>query len=76
MTIYKTKGYELTRKSDKKVFTHAVIFVNHGTRGGSIDLTPEATFHVSLKLAEAEMKRMSKISWLIAQEIIEVEAVA
>lgn len=76
MAIFKTKGYDLKRFSDKKVFTHAVIFVNNGMRGGSVDSTPYATFHISLKLAQTEMNRMSKTDWLKPISIVEVEAVA
>jgi hypothetical protein len=71
MKIYKVKDYELTRKSENKVFTHAVIFRN--ISGGSVSPEPNATFHVSLKLAEKEMQRMSKIDWLVPLSIEEVE---
>jgi hypothetical protein len=70
MTTFKTKGHELTRKSDKKVFTHAVIYSNVS---GHHDTEPAATFHVSMKLAETEAKRMSKCDWLQVLEIVEVE---
>ena len=70
MTIYKAKDYDLTRKSESKVFTHAVIFRNVS---GSVDPSPGATFHVSLKLAEKEMNRMQKIDWLVPLHIVEVE---
>ena len=71
MTTFKTKGHELTRKSDKKVFTHAVIFRNTSAND---DGQPGATFHVSLKLAQTEWNRMLKrTSWLQPLEIVEVE---
>jgi hypothetical protein len=75
MTTFKTKGYELSRKSDKKTFTHAVIFRNIG---GSpiIDPGPGATFHVNFKLAQTEAKRISKCDWLELLEIVEVEVAA
>jgi hypothetical protein len=72
MTVFKVKDYELTRKSESKIFTHAVIFRN--ISGGSVSPEPNATFHVSLKLAEKEMQRMHKIDWLIPLAIVEVEA--
>jgi len=71
MKIYKVKDYELTRKSENKVFTHAVIFRN--ISGGSVSPEPNATFHVSRKLAEKEMQRMHKIDWLVPLLIEEVE---
>jgi len=71
MKIYKVKDYELTRKSENKVFTHAVIFRN--ISGGSVSPELNATFHVSLKLAEKEMQRMHKIDWLVPLSIEEVE---
>lgn len=74
MTIFKTKDYNLSRKSENKIYTHAVVFRN--ISGGSVNPEPAATFHVSLKLAETEMKRMSKTDWLIPLSIVEVEAVA
>jgi hypothetical protein len=72
MTVFKVKDYDLTRKSESKIFTHAVIFRN--ISGGSVSPEPNATFHVSLKLAEKEMQRMHKIDWLIPLTIVEVEA--
>jgi hypothetical protein len=72
MTIYKVNDCELYRKSEKKVFTHAVIFRN--ISGGSVSPDLNATFHVSLKLAEKEMQRMAKIDWLVPLEIAEVAA--
>ena len=71
MTVYKVKDCELYRKSEKKIFTHAVIFRN--ISGGSVSPEPNATFHVSRKLAEKEMQRMHKIDWLVPLEIAEVE---
>ena len=73
MTSFKTKGYELTRKSENKVFTHAVIFRNLLP---SDDGMPGATFHVSLKLAQTEVNRMAKRDWLQFIEIVEVEVAA
>jgi hypothetical protein len=71
---FKTKGYELTRKSENKVFTHAVIFRN--ISNGDLNAAPNATFHVSLKLAETEMNRMIKrTDWLIPLEIVEIEEI-
>jgi hypothetical protein len=71
-TLFKTKGYELTRKSENKTFTHAVIFRN---TSASDDGKPGATFHVSLKLAQTEWNRMQRVSWLQPLEIVEVEKV-
>jgi hypothetical protein len=71
MTIFKTKEYDLTRKSESKVFTHAVIFRN--ISGGSVSPEPNATFHISMKLAEKEMQRMAKTDWLVPLHIVEVE---
>lgn len=73
MSTFKVKGYDLTRKSDNKVFTHAVVYRNIS---GQQNTEPAATFHVSMKLAETEAKRMAKRYWLQVQEIVEVELVA
>ena len=75
MTTFKTKGYEISRKSDNKIFTHAVIFKNIG--GSPIMISePGATFHVNFKLAETEAKRIAKRDWLEFIEIVEVEVAA
>lgn len=71
MTVFKVKDCELYRKSENKVFTHAVIFRN--ISGGSVSPELNATFHISLKLAEKEMQRMAKIDWLVPLAIQEVE---
>ena len=71
MTVFKVKEYELYRKSEKKIFTHAVVFRN--ISGGSVSPKPNATFHISLELAEKEMQRMAKIDWLVPLSIAEVE---
>jgi len=69
--LFKTQGYGLTRKSENKIFTHAVIFRN--ISNGDLNATPAATFHVSLKLAQTEMKRMTtRTDWLMPLEIVEV----
>jgi hypothetical protein len=75
MTTFKTKGYELSRKSDSKIFTHAVIFKNV-SYGSILDRGPGATFHVNYKLAETEAKRIAKRDWLEFIEIVEVEEAA
>jgi len=68
--LFKTQGYGLTRKSENKIFTHAVIFRNTSAND---DGKPGATFHVSLKLAQTEMKRMTtRTDWLQPLEIVEV----
>ena len=75
MTTFIAEGYgaKLMRKSEKNIFTHAVIFRN--ISNGDINATPNATFHVSLKLAEIEMKRMtSRTDWLIPLGIVEIKA--
>ena len=72
MTVFKVKDCDLYRKSESKIFTHAVIFRN--ISGGSVSPELNATFHISLKLAEKEMQRMAKIDWLVPLEIAEVEA--
>jgi len=69
---FKVKGHELTRKSENKIFTHAVLFRNLSPND---DGKPGATFHVSLKLAQTEMNRQAKISWLQPLEIVEVEEI-
>ena len=71
MTIFKTKEYDLTRKSTHQVFTHAVVFRN--ISGGSVSPEPNATFHISLKLAQKQLAQMVKTDWLIPLEIVEVE---
>ena len=70
MTYFIAQGYSPTlgRKSENKVFTHAVIYQN------SEWPTPGATFHVSLKLAQREATRMGKRPWLKVLEIVEVKA--
>lgn len=75
MTTFKTKGYEISRKSDNKIFTHAVIFKNIGS-SPIMQSGPGATFHVNFKLAETEAKRISKRYWLEFIEIVEVEVAA
>lgn len=75
MTYFIAEGYgaKLGRRSEKKTFTHAVIFRN--ISNGDLSAAPNATFHVSLKLAEAEMKRMTtRTDWLIPLGIVEVKA--
>jgi hypothetical protein len=77
MTSFIAEGYgaKALRKSEKKIFTHAVIFRN--ISNGDINATPNASFHVSLKLAEIEMKRMtSRTDWLIPLGIVQVKAAA
>jgi hypothetical protein len=71
MTTYKTKEYEVTRKSNHQVFTHAVVFRN--ISGGSVSPEPNATFHISLKLAQKQWTQMVKTDWLVPLEIVEVE---
>ena len=71
MTVFKVKDCELYRKSEKKVFTHAVLFRN--TSGGSVSPELNATFHVSLKLAEKQMQVMAKLDYIVPLEIAEVE---
>ncbi len=71
MTVFKVKDCELYRKSENKVFTHAVIFRN--ISGGSVSPELNATFHVSLKLAEKQMQAMAKLSYIVPLEIAEVE---
>ena len=72
MTVFKVKDCELYRKSEKKVFTHAVIFRN--ISGGSVSPELNATFHVSLKLAKKQMQAMAKLNYIVPLEIAEVEA--
>ena len=69
---FKAKGYELTRKSENKAFTHAVIFRNDSS--GRVS-EPGATFHVSLKLAQAATNKMAKRYWIQVVEIVEVEEI-
>ena len=71
MTVFKVKDCELYRKSENKVFTHAVIFRN--ISGGSVSPELNATFHVSLKLAEKQMQAMAKLNYIVPLEIAEVE---
>jgi hypothetical protein len=73
--LFKTEGHELTRTSENKTFTHAVIFRN--ISNGDLNATPAATFHVSLKLAQTEMKRMTtRTDWLVPLGIVAVVEVA
>jgi hypothetical protein len=75
MTTFIAEGFgsKVMRKSEKKIFTHAVMFRN--ISNGDMNVAPNATFHVSLKLAQTEMKRMtSKTDWLIPLGIVEVKA--
>jgi hypothetical protein len=75
MTYFIAEGYgsKVGRKSEKKIFTHAVIFRN--ISNGDENATPNATFHISLELAQTEMKRMtSRTDWLIPLGIVEVKA--
>jgi hypothetical protein len=75
MTTFIAEGFgsKVMRKSEKKIFTHAVIFRN--ISNGDMNAAPNATFHVSLNLAQTEMKRMtSKTDWLIPLGIVEVKA--
>jgi len=75
MTNFIAEGYGAKdeRTSEKKIFTHAVIFRN--ISNGDNNATPRATFHISLKLAQIEMKRMaSRTDWLIPLGIVEVKA--
>jgi hypothetical protein len=55
------------RKSETKQFTHAVIFCN------KTDNQLNATFHVSMKLANAEKAKMDRRDWLEFIEIVTVK---
>lgn len=82
MTTYFAKGYEGTnnigtghegliqRKSDKKIFTWALMYSNNGGSETFIN----ASFHVSLQKAEAEARTFNKRSHL--QVIAIVPAIA
>jgi hypothetical protein len=75
MTYFIAEGYgaKVGRTSEKKIFTHAVIFRN--ISNGDMNATPNATFHISLKLAQIEMRRMtSRTDWLIPLGIVEIKA--
>jgi hypothetical protein len=71
MTVFKAKDYDLTRKSKSQIFTHAVVFRN--ISGGSVSPEPNATFHISLKLAEKQMQLMAKFDYIVPLHIVEVE---
>ena len=74
--VFKVKGYDLTRKSENKVFTHAVIYVN--TVNPKWANLEGASFHVSLKLAQDEANRMTTkcSTWIKVIDIVEVEELA
>jgi len=69
---YRANGYDLNRNSEKKVFTHAVIFKNLAS---SFTDGFGADFHISLKLAEANAKKINKYSHIQVIEIVEVTKV-
>lgn len=68
MATFKAIGYDLQRKSENKLFTHAVIFRNNRNEIG-------ADFHTSILLAEKNVKAHSKRFWIEVIEIVLVEKV-
>jgi len=75
MTNFKTAGYNLFRKSDKKVFTYAVIFRNDSMVAKGESDCIGASFHISLEKANADFKVLNKRSHLTSLEIVEVKEV-
>lgn len=74
-TQFKAKGYERYRNSEKKIFTHATIYLNQGMSDfpqGHI----VAGFHTSLEAAEKDVKVNSKRTHMKFIEIVQVEKVS
>ena len=67
--IYQTVGYDLTRRSNRE-YTHAVVFNNITATNSGLG----ATWHTSLKLAEASAKQINRYAHLELIGIVEVEA--
>ena len=65
MTKYQAVGYKLFRQSEKKVFTHAVIFYNNSSDEIG------ALFNISLQLAQANALNINKRSHIDVLEIVE-----
>ena len=72
---YKAVGYDLFRKSEKKVFSYALIYRNDALAArGDADFIG-AAFHISLEKAEADFKATNNRSFLTSLEIVKVEKV-
>jgi hypothetical protein len=69
--VFKTKDYDLIRRSARGVnYTHAVVFNNITATNSGLG----ATWHSSLKLAEASAKQINRYAHLELVGIVEVEA--
>lgn len=71
---YKARGYELFRNSEKKIFTHATIYLNFGIKEMPNGHTV-AGFHTSLEAAQKDAQANAKLSHMKFVEIVEVEKV-
>lgn len=72
--IYQTIGYDLTRRSNRE-YTHAVVFNNTSViSNAGNNVGYGATWHTSLKLAEASAKQINRYAHLELIGIVEVEA--
>jgi len=76
MAKFKAVGYDLFRKSEKKVFTYAVIYRNDFMVAKGDSDCVGAAFHISLKKAEADFKTLNNRSFLTSLEIVKVEVSA
>jgi hypothetical protein len=69
MAIYKAEGYEITQKSSKNEYKHAVIHTNfYGTVVGS--------FHTSLEVALTYAKKVNEDPDFKYIDLVAVEKVA
>jgi hypothetical protein len=74
-TNYQAKGYNLYRKANKNVFTHAVVFMNYGSSDHP-EGTLEACFNTSYDAALKDTKLVNRLSHLKFLEVVEVEVAA
>ena len=72
---YKAVGYDLFRKSEKKVFAYATIYRNDWMVARGDSDCVGANFHISLEKAEADFRLLNKRSFLTSLEIVKVEKV-
>jgi len=70
---YNATGYDIYRNSKSKIYTHAVIFRNVGDSNDNYGATIYgATFHTSLKTAQAGSRDIARRSHLEFIEIVPV----
>jgi hypothetical protein len=74
-TTYLAKGHNLYRKANKNVFTHAVVFMNYGSKDNP-EGTLEACFNTTYDGALKDMNLVNRLSHLKFLEIVEVEVAA